>query len=478
MNSDRGVSRGVIPVASLTQLRNSRQTLTWITGFQTLGGRNLRIKTIIAMSVLAAPLAAQYAGPAILSRGDAPAALTSAPVAFRPFFEFSAIYDTGLAGVGVNQQGELATTAAEGIQFSGGVSGSHTWRHTTVGLDYRGDINHYFKQTFFDNSDQFLNLGIRHQFTRHISLNLRESAGLFDQGFNLGAIEQAVPFDASQSLLPNTNFFDNRTEYLSTQADLIIQKTSRLSFDLGGAGYINRRRSTSLYGLTGANATGDVQYRLTRRITIGADYQYEHFSFTRIFSSTDLHSGAGSFSMRISKTLEFSGYAGFTRSESYFVQTVPVDPAIAALLGISNAQTVNYSIRYIPNLNGRFSRTVHNGIIYLTGGHLVVPGNGLFLTSAQTTGALGYNYTGIRRWSFGVSAIYNKASSFGNIIGSYGNEGGVINASRQIARSFHAVFSFAGNRYISSTFTQYNRPIYAVRIGVGWSPGNIPLRVW
>lgn len=438
----------------------------------------MSFKHIFALCVLALPGYAQYAGPAILSRGDAPSALASTPVAFRPYFEFAGIYDTGLAGVGVDKQGELATTSAAGIQFAGGISGSHSWRHTTIGLDYRGDINHYDKTTYFDGSDQFLNLGIKHQFSRHVSLNLRESSGLFDHAFNLGGIEQSVPYDPSQTTLPTTNFFDNRTEYLNTQADLIYQRTSRLSFDFGGSGYINRLRSTSLYGITGANATGDVQYRLTRRITVGADYRYEHYSFTRIFSSTDLHSGTGSFSMRISKTLEFSGYAGFTRSETKFAQTVPVDPAIAALLGIQSAQTVSYSVRYIPNVNGRFSRTVHNGILYITAGHLVVPGNGLFLTSTETTVNAGYTYTGLRRWSFSLVGAYNNGTSFSNINGTYGNEGGSLNASRQIARSFHAIFAFSGNRFFSSSFSQYNRPLYEVRVGFGWSPGNIPLRVW
>lgn len=221
-----------------------------------------------------------------------------------------------------------------------------------------------------------------------------------------------------------------------------------------------------------------MQYRLSRRTTIGANYRYEHYSFTRIFSSTDLHSFAGTFAMRISKRLEFTGYGGATRAETKFVQVVPVDPAIAALLGIISAQQVEYGIRYVPDANGRLSFMVHNGLFYVSGGHLVTPGNGLFLTSEATQATGGYNYTGLRRWSFSLNAIYNRANSFGNIVGNYGNEGGSLNASRQIVRNFHMVMSFSGNRYFSSTFEQYNRPVYAVRFGVGWSPGDIPLRVW
>ena len=432
----------------------------------------------MGICALALPACAQYAGPAILSRGDAPSGMTEAPVEFRPYFEVSAVYDTGLAGVGVDSQGKLGTLDSAGVQLAGGISGSHSWRHTTVGVDYHGDINHWDKATYYDGSDQFLSLYLKHQFTRHITLKLRESAGLFDQYFNLGAMQQALPYDPSQTTLPTTNFFDNRTEYLNTQADLIYQITPRLSVDFGGGWYLNRLRSISLYGVDGVTASGDVEYRLTRRMTVGANYRYEQFTFTRIFGATDLHSIAGAFAYRLSKTFEFSGYAGVTRMETTFAQEVPVDPAIAALLGVSYGEQVSYSRHYTPNLNARLSRTVHDGLFYISAARLVTPGNGLFLTSQQTTVAGGYNYTGLRRWSFSLTGVYNNALSVGNISGKYGNEGGYLNASRLISHNFHFIMTFAANRYFSNSFSQYNRPMYEARVGFGWSPGDIPLRVW
>jgi hypothetical protein len=197
-----------------------------------------------------------------------------------------------------------------------------------------------------------------------------------------------------------------------------------------------------------------------------------------VFSSTDLHSFNGTFATRLSKSLEFSGYAGVTRAETKFVQTVPVDPAIAALLGVVNAQQVVYGIRYIPNVSVRFSRAVHNGLFYVDAGRQITPGNGLFLTSDTTSAGGGYTYTGLRRWSFSVYGSYNRATSLGNIAGEYGGEGGWLTASRQIARNFHMLVGFTGTRYFSATYEQYNRPIYAVRVGFGWAPGDLPLRVW
>jgi len=177
---------------------------------------------------------------------------------FRPFVEFDWVYDTGLTGVGVNSQGQLGNQASNGLEFIGGISGVHSWKHTKIGLDYRGSIRHYTQSTYYDSTDQSLMLGIVHQFSRHATLTLSESAGMFSRNFGLPGLPQTVPFDPSTTNVPTTDFFDNRTIYLSTQANLIIQKTARLSFSLGGDAFLTRRRSTALYGNVGATAHGDV----------------------------------------------------------------------------------------------------------------------------------------------------------------------------------------------------------------------------
>lgn len=61
------------------------------------------------------PVFAQYGGPAILSRGDSPAGMADSQISFRPYFEVNGIYDTGLAGVAINSQGQLGNSASAGI---------------------------------------------------------------------------------------------------------------------------------------------------------------------------------------------------------------------------------------------------------------------------------------------------------------------------------------------------------------------------
>lgn len=424
------------------------------------------------------PLFAQYAGPAILSRGEAPSAMTGPQIEFRPFVEVTGIYDTGLAGVAVNDQGQIGNAASGGLRVGWGVSGSHNWRHTELGLDYHGDVNYYSGTTYFDSSDHSLLLGLRHQFSRHVMFSLQTSAGIFSRSDRVLTLSPTVPFDPTQANIPTSDFFDNRTIYATTVADLIYQKSARLSFAFGGGGFLNRRRSAALFGVTSENARADMQYRLTRRTTVGVNYTYSHYGFTRILSSTDLHGVSGSFARQLSQRMEFSGYAGFLRLETKSIQSVPLDPVIAAILGISSGLRIDYNTQYVPNLSARLSLAFNKGVAFIAGGHTVIPGNGLFLTSTSTTATAGYTFTGLRRWSFSASASYNNNNSVANITGNYSGVVGNLAVSRKIARSLHWVANFGARDYRSSTFALYNRNVYHVSTGIGFAPGDVPIRIW
>ncbi len=426
----------------------------------------------------AAPVLAQYAGPAILSRGEVPAALRTAQITFRPYLDVTAVYDTGLAGFFVGSQSTLVNAAAAGVELTGGLSGVHSWKHTQIGLDYQGSFRQYNRKTYYGGPNQSLMLGISHQLSRHVTLALRETAGLFSQNYGLLALPQTVPFDPSTSYIPATDYFDNRTLYTATQADLIFQRSRRLSYDFGADGFLVRRRSSALYGVTSATARGDVQYRITRHTTVGANYSYSHYGFTGVFSSTDLHAISGTYAVRLTRRLEFTGFAGVMRMETKFVQNVPVDPIIVDLLGIRLGTQVIYHVQYLPNFQGRLSRTFHNGVAYVSGGHTVTPGNGLFLTSTTTSAMAGYDFNGLRLWSLGVNANYTYSKTVVNATGDYGTMSGGFTAARQIRRAFHGLMSFNLRKYGSGTFSLYNRLVYEARIGFGIAPGDLPMRIW
>ena len=428
--------------------------------------------------VFVLPAFGQYAGPAILSRGDAPAAMEAPQIKFQPFLSASAVYTSGLSGVTVNTQGNLANANAFGVVIAGGISGSHSWRHTHIGLDYHASYATYSNNSTYNSFSQGLSFGLSQQVTRHIKFSLRETLGWFSFGNPNVGLTQTVPFDPSQSAIPASDFYYTRTIYATTQADLVIQKSARLSFDLGGGLFINRYAATALYGVTGEDAMGDFQYRLSRRATIGANYSFTHYSFTGILSSSDMHGAALTYALRISRTVEFSGYGGFMRAEAKFIQSVPVDPNVSVLLGFTNTTALAYHVNWVPNFSGRLSKTFAHGVVYVAGGETITPGNGIFLTSRAASVVGGYGYTGLRRWSLGVNFAYTTALSISNVNGGYGNISGSFNMSRSLGHSLSFVASYGANQYRSPNYTQYNRLIYTGSVGIGWSPGDIPLRIW
>jgi hypothetical protein len=439
---------------------------------------NLKLVRALTLIGLAAPAFAQYAGPAILSRGEAPAAMSAPEIKFRPFVEFAGTYTTGLAGVAVTDSQGVPDLNSGGIQLTFGISGTHSWKHTKVGLDYRGSVADYLQQTSFNSSSQALLLGVTQRITRHISLSLRESAGMFTQSFGLGGLSQTVPFDPSQSYIPTTTFFNNRTYYLSTQADLKIQKTARLSFDFGGDNFVNRYASHALIGSTGLGARADAQYRLNRRSTIGAAYNYAHFYYSGQYGAADVHTAALTYSRALAAKLEFSISAGASHLEQTFIQAVPVDPVIAALLGVSSTTEIAHFVSWIPTGSLRLSQVFRQGVLYVSASRGVTPGNGLFTTSYADTVSAGYTYTGVRRWSMSALTAYSRGKSVGDFNGAYNTTTGGISASRQVARSLHLILGYDVRNYSSGTFQNYNRLVQEARVGLGYTPGDVPLRIW
>jgi hypothetical protein len=420
---------------------------------------------------------AQYAGPAILSRGEAPAALQTPEVSFRPYADFSAVYDGGLAGVTLQEDGSLRNAGSAGIRANWGISGTHSWRHTKLGLDYRGSLTHY-NNSYFDSTDQALLLGVSHQFSPHMLLTLRESAGTFGRNFQLPGLSQTVPFDPVASYIPTVDYFDNRTYYMSTQADLTIQRSARLVFNVGGDGFITRRRAAALTGAIGASARGDIEYRLTRHTSLGAIYNYSRFEFTNTDGGTDIHTFDGGYSVQLTRNLEFSGYGGMMRVESKFIRLAAIDPVIAALLGISAAPQIVHTIGNKPNFAGRLSRRYQRGVFYVNGGYTATPGNGLFLTSFSKAVTAGYTYTGMRTWAFSTYGAYNDSTATGSITGNYRAGTGSVSISRQITRSVHALVEAGIRKYDSGDFSGYNRAVFFCRAGIGVTPGNLPFRLW
>ena len=418
----------------------------------------------------------EYSGPAILSRGESPTSQTAAPVAFRPYIGLSGIYDSGLVPVSVTSTGGIPSSDLYGVELNLGAYVYHVWKHTTLGLDYRGDFRHY-TASYWDRTDQFLSLILTHRPSKRVTFTLRNQAGLY----SLSTYSLSSPLGSTDPYylqLPQNGIYDSRVIFAGTAADLTYLLTHRLSFNIGGEGSLVRQQSTALYGMTGGVARGDLEYRVSRHSTVGADYRFTYFDYTKGFGNTYIQSVGLNYSTRFSKQVQLSARIGGARVESSSLTEVTLDPAIAALLGESVAIQAAHLVNYVPDMLVRLTDTFHRSNFSLEYRNQVVSGNGVYLTSRNNSGFASYNYTGVRHWNFSVDGSYGRMTALVQTIGPYTAYGAGLGITRDLGKGLHTVLRVDQRHYDIATSAAFLHNESRVSLGLTFSPGDMPLVLW
>jgi hypothetical protein len=91
---------------------------------------------------------------------------------------------------------------------------------------------------------------------------------------------------------------------------------------------------------------------------------------------------------------------------------------------------------------------------------------------------VGYNYTGLRRWAVGAFTSYDRGRSIANVDGTYGTLSATASLSRQLSGPVHFIANYSVRSYDSADFNRYNRMIHQAMVGIGFTPGAVPLRIW
>jgi len=417
----------------------------------------------------------EYSGPAILSRGEAPATQTVAPIAFRPYIGVAGIYDTGLVPVSVTSTGQIPSTDLYGVEVNLGAYTYHVWKHTTLALDYKGDIREYSTH-YWDATDQFLSLILTHQPTQRVTFTLREQGGLYSNNYFLSSALGSL--DPNYLQLPQNDIYDNRVIFLGVSGDLTYRLTHRLSFNVGGEGSLVRRQSSALYGMTGAVARGDLEYRISRHSTLGADYRFTHFEYTKGFGGSDIHSVGLNYSTQLSPHVQLSARVGGARVQSSSLTEVTLDPALAALLGVSESIQAAYRLNYVPDIQVRLTDSFRRSQFSLGYLNQVIPGNGVYLTSKNNSVNASYSYSGVRHWNFGANATYGRMTALVQTVGAYTAYGAGVGITRDVGKGLHSVLRLDSRHYDIASGSMFAHTEYRMSLGVNFSPGDLPLVLW
>jgi hypothetical protein len=420
---------------------------------------------------------ARYDGPSILSRDRSLIGERSGKLLdYRFFGEVTGIFDSSLVPVATNEAGGLArSTGSYGVEAGFGVTGSRSWRHDSLAVDYNGTYRHYTNHSFFDGVDQFVNMTYTHMFSRRFSIQARGTAGT--NSLSNGGLTYLPLQNTDLYAVPTNELFDNRTDYLQARVDMLWQKSLRLSINIGGEGFLVRRRSLALSSLNGYNVHADISYRLTKRQTITANVERTQFDYLRQFGNANITSFTGGYAVGLGRRWDFSSRFGAARVDALGLTIVNVDPAIAAIVGQNTAVVVFHRISYIPIVEAQLMRRFERSSVTAAFNQSFSPGNGVYLTSKQTAATVGYSYTGLRKMTFGANAAYSRLINLGQQLGAFNGMSGGVGFTYKLVANTHLEARYDARRYTTQN-AGFSQNSNRVSVGLAFSPGKKPLPIW
>ena len=145
------------------------------------------------------------------------------------------------------------------------------------------------------------------------------------------------------------------------------------------------RDEPALAGMTGQQAQGDVNYRLTRKTTVGAYYSFSHYLYPHGFGNSDTNTVGLIYSYAFTRTMQLR-----LRGAAFGVQSLGLrdgadNPLIAALLGRDRRLSTSYAKRqnerYLGSVRQGLSAAARQPRWLMRSG--ISPGNGIYQTSQQ-----------------------------------------------------------------------------------------------
>jgi hypothetical protein len=419
---------------------------------------------------------AGYGGPGILSRGLKGAGQRSGqPVSIRPFASVLSTYDTGIIGVGLDQNGNISNPGATfGVEANIGAYGTKSWKAQQLGMSYLGNYRNYFQNSYFNGSDHMLALDYTRQVGRRNSFMLRSSAGTSSRslgglsGIGFGGIDQ------SYLGVPVYDIFDNRSYFADVTGMLTTQIGLRNSLSLGGSGFAVRRQSAALVGMNGQRAFADYSRRYGRYTSFGFSYQFFHVDYPRVFGEGDTHSAMITFGRTIGRAWTIGIGVGLYRVDFSGVRRVTLDPVIAELLGTTTGREAFNTINLAPSFQANITRAFRRSSFNLNYNRSANPGNGVILLSRAENVFASYSYNASRRWSFSGMGGYSNISGYGAFSGAFRAASVGAQANYRFWSDLHFSSGVDVRRnYVSqSDFTRIGTRVY---LGVTFSPGEFPV---
>lgn len=442
----------------------------------------LRVLVFILLALAARPLAAQpggfgdYDGPSILGRGGISAGrhgTESVPIHVQA--SLNGTYDSSLLGYSVDNRGGFTPGGSFGADLGLGASGRKQWRRTYLGLDYGGNISHYFGNSFYNGTNHQLNLGIGTRLGQKFQLSSQVAAGTSNRFLGGPSVFQSSEFEFLTA--PVGELFDARSYFLGNTTSLLYSLNRRNSVRFSGTASTVRRKGRSLVDMRSYGASLDWVYRLSRRTSVGFSYTFSHYDFEKVFGDTDVHIVGAHASRKIGRDWGVEGSLTLAKQSTVGVRSFALDPVLSAILGRNSGFEVFETNNLLAGGSIGVNRTIRRSTVGFNAQRGVTPGNGYFLTSINESigGSASHNFS--RDLSLTATVSYSKLVSLGFASGAYTgwNAGAGVTYKLTESIGVNARYDY---RMFDLAQTTFGRTGNRISAGITYFPKQGPAGLW
>ncbi len=442
----------------------------------------LRVSAFVLLAVAVRPLAAQpgvagdYDGPSILGRAGSSAGrhgTESIPIHVQA--SLNGTYDSSILGYSVDSRGAFKPGSSTGLDASVGVSGRKLWHRSYLGLDYGGNISHYFTNSFYNGTNHQMNLGWGTQIGKKIQLSSQIGAGTSNRFLGGPSVFQSSEFEFLTA--PVGELFDSRNYFIGTTTSMGYAINKRQSVRFSGTGSTTRRRARGLADMRSYGGGADWVYRLSRRSSLGVSYHFSHYDFEKIFGDTDVHTFGAHAGRKIGRDWDVAASLTLSKQSTVGVRSFSLDPVLSAILGRNSGSEVFETNNLLAGGSLGINRKIRRSSIGLNAQRGVTPGNGYFLTSINE--GVGFNGTHnvSRDLSFSGNVNYTKLTSLGFTSGAYTGWNAGAGVTYKLAESVGVNARFDW-RTFDLKQTTFGRTGNRVTVGISYFPRQGPAGLW
>jgi hypothetical protein len=356
-----------------------------------------------------------------------------------------------------------ANASSEGYDGGVGVDLLHYFRTGLVSLNYNGGYRGYsdLHDDPTDNIVQNLTFSFNKQFSRHFLFTFRQNAGWNPGGW----IPQEIVTSTSETAL---NPVAIRSQSLGSSVGVTIQQTRRLSWDVRGDFFDLTYKPSVNVGFIASDASFGVNYRITRKATLGASASYQYYSYSQSHGNASSDAAYVSLSYLFSPRMQLGLSGGASRSS--------FDSESAEIIGSTLFIFIGRETHYSPFASARFAVAAKHATFSASAGESVNGGNGTYLASTIIYVSGSFSYVPTRRLSLSVGGGYQRLASL-NTGPITPDEYVASSASYKLARhlgiratayftSYNGVGTYQGNSYFNTTvgiiYTSADRPLASI----------------